>query len=54
MVLVGTRRSGEGDDGIAQVDGADDLLEIEVVVLAVRVIVFVAVHVRISIGPEVD
>jgi len=34
VVLVGTRRSGEGDDGIAMVDSADDFLEIEVVALA--------------------
>lgn len=34
MMLVGTRRSGEGDDGIAMVDSADDLVEIEFVPLA--------------------
>ena len=34
MMFVGTQRSGEGDDGIALVDGGNDLLEIEVVPLA--------------------
>lgn len=34
MMFVGTRRSGEGDDGIALLDGGHDLVEIEVVALA--------------------